>query len=79
MTSDVANAGSFFSMAHISANRKYTLEFLRSVVITDCVFQIKCDQISTLKTGSEGKSCRFAQLRGHWAKFTRACPVPVTA
>jgi len=67
MTSDVANAGSFFSMAHISASLECFLEFLRSVVITDCVFQIKCDQISTLKTGYEGKSCRFAQLRGHRA------------
>jgi hypothetical protein len=53
MTRDVANAGFFFSMVHISASRKYSLEFHRSVVITDCVFQIKCDQISTLKTSTD--------------------------
>ena len=53
MASYLANAGSFLSMAHIAANRKYFLEFLRSVIITDCAFQIKCDQISTLKTGSD--------------------------
>ena len=41
MTSDAANAGSFFSMAHVLANRKYFLEFLRSVVITNCVCRTK--------------------------------------
>jgi hypothetical protein len=72
MTSDVANADSFFNIDHMSSSRRYFLELLRSFFITNCEIQIKCDQISTIKTGSEGKSCRFAQLSGHWALSVRA-------
>jgi hypothetical protein len=67
MTSDVANAGSFFNIDHMPSSRRHFLELLRSVFITNCEFQIKCDQISTISTGSEGKSCRFAQVCEHWA------------